>query len=78
MTTTTQLTINSLIGWAASENSCIKCNRKVGKNSWFVHLSNAGVILPADYEGRDSQGFWEVGSECAKSFDPKVLVKKSW
>lgn len=55
--------------------TCTKCGRKVGKNSWFVHLSNAGFILHPASDSEDSQGFWAIGRECAKQFDPAVLVK---
>lgn len=61
-----------------NDNACAQCGRKVGKNSYWVHLSIAGAILhPASDadKGTISQGFWQVGSECAKKFDPAVLVK---
>lgn len=61
-----------------NDNACAMCGRKVGKNSWFVHLSTSGSILhPASDADRGtiSQGFWAVGRECAKKFDPAVLVK---
>ncbi len=62
-----------------NDDACAMCGRKVvSKNPWLVHLSIAGAILhPAsDAErGTISQGFWRVGSECAKKFDPAVLVK---
>ena len=60
------------------DNACCQCNRKVGKNAWLVHLSTAGAILHPASDGdggRSSQGFWPVGRECAKGFDPAVLVK---
>lgn len=61
-----------------NDDACAVCARKVGKNSWFVHLSISGNILhPASDAdaGQVSQGFWPVGSECAKKFDAGVLVK---
>ena len=61
-----------------NDNACCQCNRKVGKNAWMVHLSTAGAVLdPASEASRSgpSQGFWPVGRECAKGFDPAVLSK---
>ena len=61
-----------------NDNACCQCNRKVGSKAWLVHLSTAGAILHPTSDGdggRSSQGFWPVGRECAKGFDPAVLVK---
>ena len=61
-----------------NDNACCQCGRKVGKSPKWVHLSIYGQILhPASDadRGTTSQGFWPVGSECAKGFDPAVLVK---
>jgi hypothetical protein len=61
-----------------NDNACCQCGRKVGKNSWLVHLSIAGAVLHPASDGDGgtiSQGFWPVGSECAKKFDPSTLVK---
>lgn len=71
------LTIDSALGWANPDksNSCVLCGRTIGKNPWYVQQSTGGTILAPNYEGPESQGFWEIGSECAKKIDPKVLVK---
>ena len=61
-----------------NDNACCQCGRKTGKNSWFVQLSIYGAILSpkSAVEGNpESQGYWAVGSECAKKFDSAVLVK---
>jgi hypothetical protein len=58
-----------------NDNACCQCGRTVGKNPWFVHLSNAGFILHPASDSQESQGLWAVGRECAKGFDPAVLVK---
>jgi hypothetical protein len=50
-----------------SENQCCLCGKKVGKNPKYVHYLNNGNII--SYSGNDvqnSQGFFPVGSECAK------------
>jgi hypothetical protein len=57
-----------------NDGSCVECGRKVGMNPKWIHLANNGSILPKDSEADNSQGFWAVGSECAKKFDPKVLT----
>ena len=56
------------------ENYCIQCGRKTGKNAYLVNVSTAGELLHPASEA-ESQGFWNIGSECAKAFDPAVLVK---
>jgi hypothetical protein len=61
-----------------NDNACCQCGRKTGKNSWFVQLSIYGAILDPKIavEGNPkSQGYWAVGSECAKKFNRAVLVK---
>lgn len=61
-----------------NDNACAVCARKVGKNSWFVHLATTGAILHPASDGdggQVSQGFWAVGSECAKKFETGILVK---
>lgn len=51
------------------EGHCTACGRKVGASVLLVEVSVGGdVILPGDprANGPDSQGYWELGSECAK------------
>ena len=48
-------------------NQCCLCGKKIGKYPKFVHYLNNGNIV--SYIGEDieeSQGFFPVGSECAK------------
>jgi hypothetical protein len=78
------LTIGDAINWVepksnvgASDDYCVQCGRKLGKKPYFVEVSIAGRIM-LDGKGIDndpSQGCWGVGSECAKNFDPKVLIR---
>ena len=75
-----KLTVSNFINWVAPKQpgehqSCVQCGRKVGKNPFWVQVSIAGEILPANVEVANSQGYWAVGSECAKDFDMAVLVK---
>jgi hypothetical protein len=56
------------------DDYCTVCGRKMGKNGFFVHLGFGAQILPVNFEG-DSQGFWPIGSECAKLFESIVLTK---
>lgn len=55
-------------------NYCVQCGRKTGKNAYLVNVSTSGAVLHPASEA-DSQGFWNVGRECAQAFDPAVLVK---
>jgi hypothetical protein len=48
---------------------CTACGRKVGANGLLVEVDTGGnVILPGSpLAGTEaSQGWWEIGSECAK------------
>lgn len=56
--------------------SCIQCGRKVGKNSYLVHVDIAGVIVHPASEAT-SQGYWPIGRECAKAFAHDVLYLPS-
>lgn len=71
--------VTSHVGWANSTtdntNTCVVCGRKVGDNSLLIHLSIYGTVIPVSYKGDSSQGFWAVGSECAKKFNPNLLTK---
>jgi hypothetical protein len=49
------------------DDQCCLCGKKVGKNPKMVHYTTNGTII--SYNGSDlaeSQGFFPVGSECAK------------
>lgn len=86
MATTTKLTIESYVGWAepkanvdASDDYCVVCGKKMGKNGFMIHLSIDGTLLDPtksseEFNG-ESQGYWNVGSECAKRFDSSVITK---
>lgn len=77
------LSFGDFINWVEPNgnygmNYCVQCGRKVGKNAYQVHVSTSGSLLHPNSDadgGIVSQGFWHVGRECAKQFDPAVLVK---
>jgi hypothetical protein len=77
-----QLQAGDEINWAepapnANEMTgeyCIQCGRKTGKNALMVNVSTRGTILPIS-QTEDSQGFWAVGSECAKRFNRALLIR---
>jgi hypothetical protein len=78
----TKLTVGDFIKWAepkqvGSHDSCVQCGRKLGKKPYFVEVSISGAIMlnGVGVDDAPSQGCWGVGSECAKAFDPKVLLK---
>lgn len=49
------------------ENQCCLCGKKVGKNPKMVHfLTNGNIVSYAGDDIEGSQGFFPVGSECAK------------
>ena len=80
--TNVKLTLGDFINWAepnqsGEHDSCVQCGRKLGKKPYFVEVSTSGQIMTGgkSVDGAQSQGCWGVGSECAKSFDPKVLIR---
>ena len=84
-----KLTIGDPINWAepkanvgAWEDYCIQCGRKTSTKRvlLMVHISTDGTILPpyTHDESPESQGYWTVGSECAKAFSPEVLAKAEY
>jgi hypothetical protein len=56
-------------------SNCCQCGKKVGKNPFWIHLSNSGRILNPNEENPSSQGFFPIGSECAKGFESEMLVR---
>jgi hypothetical protein len=58
---------------------CHLCGRKMSakaqENAHLVHMSVDGDLVETDAEITDSQGFFPVGSECAKRL-PKGFVRK--
>lgn len=50
-----------------SDNQCCLCGKKVGKNPKMVHyLTNGNIVSHSGDDIENSQGFFPVGSECAK------------
>jgi hypothetical protein len=73
------MTFGDFVNWVEpngnyGHNYCIQCGRKTGKNAYLVNVSTSGAVLHPASEA-DSQGFWHIGTECAKKFDRAVLVK---
>lgn len=48
-------------------DQCVLCGKKVGKDPKMVHyLTNGNIISYSGDDVDNSQGFFPVGSECAK------------
>jgi len=63
-------------------DECEYCGRKCGKNPLTVHITTDGTCLPNDVTEDDldlvkeqSQGGWNIGSECAKKLFGKDIDK---
>jgi hypothetical protein len=56
-------------------SNCCNCGKKVGKNPLWIHLSISGQILNPNEESPKSQGFFPIGSVCAKDFESEILIK---
>jgi hypothetical protein len=54
--------------WAIyREDQCCLCGKKVGKEPMYVHyLTNGNIVSYSGDDIENPQGFWPVGSECAK------------
>ena len=68
----------SNVDW--NDNYCNECGRKAGKNPFYIEVVNGGEIrlqdgTEADVNDAGYMGFWPIGSECAKKYDPRVLTK---
>ena len=49
------------------QDQCCLCGKKVGKNPRYVHyLTNGNIVSYGGDDIVESQGFFPVGSECAK------------
>jgi hypothetical protein len=72
----------TIINWTgemqfAGDNCCAICGFKMrGKHSYAVHLSVDGFLLPIDFIGSGSQGFFAVGSECRKQLPATHTIKE--
>lgn len=64
---------------AEHNQECHLCGRKMSKkaseNAPLVHMSIDGDLIETSAEVSDSQGFFPVGSECAKKL-PVGFVRK--
>ena len=50
-----------------NSNQCCLCGKRLGKNSRMIHyLTNGNIISYFGDDVTNSQGFFPVGSECAK------------
>ncbi len=59
--------------------ACKLCNRtisdKVLDKSWFVHMTVDGALVANGVETNDSQGYFPVGSDCAKKIPANFRQK---
>jgi hypothetical protein len=56
---------------AAHNGGCKMCGRKMSRkaedNAWHIHMTTSGDLVPTSADmGNESQGWFPVGSECAK------------
>ena len=60
---------------ADSLDYCFSCGRKLGSNPWFFEVNQGWMLIDPSAKNSDSQGCFPVGVECAKKFNPELLVK---
>jgi hypothetical protein len=56
---------------AAHNGGCKMCGRKMSRkaadSAWHIHMTTSGDLVPTSADmGSESQGWFPVGSECAK------------
>lgn len=54
---------------------CVQCGKKTGKNALNVNVNTAGQVIDRNVKAPKSQGFWNIGRECAKEWNPAVFGK---
>lgn len=61
------------------DDFCWLCGRKVSKKGiWWIHQTTSGYLLPTDNDldfGTESQGFFQIGSECRNKLPKGFAVK---
>lgn len=69
------------------EERCYICQRPLGKNPWMIHhdvfgglyskAEEAGLEAAGEnvYDDEHSQGYWSIGSSCAKKIPAEYRVK---
>jgi hypothetical protein len=65
---------------ADSMQYCFACGRKIGNNAWYFEVDSGWMLIDPNVRhlnNSDSQGCFPVGVECAKKFNPSLLVKLS-
>lgn len=65
--------------WACyNSNQCSLCGRKLGKHPQMIHyLTNGKITSKSEHEVDNSQGYFEIGSECAKKL-PKGFAHSNF
>jgi hypothetical protein len=68
-------------GKVGNHTPCLVCGRPIkdeSKSKW-VHLLTSGQLINTQDDSKvsNSQGFFPVGSECAKKIPTEFLFKKS-
>lgn len=67
-----------LKGAEFTDTHCIVCGRRLSGKKFWVHMSTLGGWIPvAEEDGQDDdQGWFEIGSGCAKAFPAEY--KTTW
>ena len=59
---------------------CFNCGHKLGKNPWLFEVDTSWTLIDPTIKNlgnSNSQGCFPIGVECAKKFNPRLLVKNA-
>lgn len=60
-----------------SGECCVLCGKKMNdkniQNGFFVHATHTGYFIASNSEVGESQGFFAIGSECAKKLPSNII-----
>jgi hypothetical protein len=60
------------------DGNCIVCNRRMtdyAVGNYSVHMSTSNTLFPAEIlDHPDSQGVFDIGTECAKRIPKQFLI----
>ena len=54
---------------------CTECGRILGKNPLYFEVNTDWDVIVPKSDEKNSQGCFPIGSECAKKFEPSLLIK---
>jgi hypothetical protein len=57
------------------EDLCTLCASKLGKNPLYFEVDTDWKLMIPNSDEKNSQGCFPIGRNCAKKFEPNLLIK---